>query len=122
MLQVVDNIIYLTVGDDESLPVDVVMNGSEPYELGEDEFLRLTVRKLPNKESQLFFAAESAPGSNRIIIPPSATAELEPGKYSADIDLIDSAGRPHTIWPDNTTVKPSGEKSFNNFYLTPEVG
>lgn len=122
MLQVVNNIIYLTKGDNEVLPVTVTKNGGEAYEMGENEFLRLTVRRLPNKTSQMLFMAESNPGSNRIIIPAEATAEMEPGKYSADIEHVDSAGRPNTIWPDNTTVKPSDEKSFNNFCLTPEVG
>lgn len=121
MIQVVDGIIYLVRGDSESLPVNVLKNKTEPYQLGEDEFLRLIVRKLPNETTELLFVAESNPGSDQIIIPSEATAGKEPGKYSAAIRLIDGNGEPRTVWPDNTTVKPDDEKSFNNFYLTPEV-
>ena len=121
MLQVVDDVIFLTKGDNESLPVNVVVNGNEPYKLGENEFLRLIVRELPNEGSQLIFEAESNPGSDKIIIPAAATSGKEPVKYSAAIRLIDGTDNQRTVWPDNTTVKPNDDKSFNNFWLTPEV-
>lgn len=121
MLQIKNNIIFLTKGDEGVLPVDVTIEDGTAYELGEGEFLTLSVRSLPSADSPLLMRAQSNPGSNRIIIPAEATAEMEPGRYSADIQLTDSAGRPRTIWPDNTEVKPSSQKSFDNFYLTPEV-
>lgn len=121
MLKIVDNKIYLTKGDDGVLPVNVTIGDGEPWEIGENDFLTLSVRELPDADSPLLLLAESNIGSNEIIIPSEDTAAMEPGKYSADIQLTDSAGRKYTIWPDVTEIKPDARRSFNNFVLTPEV-
>ena len=121
MLQVENNIIFLTKGDEGVLPVDVTIHDGTAYEMGESDFLTLSVRRLPAKDSPLLMQAKSNHGSNHIIIPAEATADMEPGKYSADIQLTDASGRPYTVWPNKTEVEPNGNRSFNNFYLTPEV-
>ena len=120
MLKVVDGKIHMTKGDNEVLPVNLSMH-DQAYEMGENDRLILTVRELPNKNSPLLFRAESNPGSDEIIIPAEATAEMKPGYYSADIEFVGSNGEPTTLWPDCTEVKPDENKSFKNFILTPEV-
>ena len=121
MLKVMDNKIYLTKGDDGVLPVNVTFGNNEAYTMGENDVLTLSVRKQPKADSPLMMMAASNPGSNRIVIPAAATAEMDAGMYSADIQLTDGAGKHYTIWPDATEVAPNGAKNFENFVLAPEV-
>ena len=64
---------------------------------------------------------DALPGSNRIVFRSEDTAELDVGRYSADVQLTTAEGRRYTIWP---TIAGSGRyvaKSFKNFIIMPEV-
>lgn len=123
MIQVIDDRIYFVKGDKDSLPVDVTFDGDKPYEMGENEYLELTVRATPDTSQPVLIYARSNPGSNKIIFTKEMTAEVDPGKYSADIQFNDGTGEPRTVWPSNTAsyVKPDKNVNWKNFLLTPEV-
>jgi len=90
--------------------------------MGEDEYLIFGVRLIPNESSELLVNIESAPGSDRIVISHEDTVLLDPGVYSAEIQLMTSDGKRITVYP-----KPSGKYRVNenvnrkNFVLMPEV-
>ena len=123
MLFVEDNVIYLTKGDDGVLPVDV-SSGDEAYVMGEQDMLTLTVRMQPSAEFPVLLEVKSTPGSNRIIFNAADTKDLEPGEYSADIQLTDGNGKVCTVWPDWSAVAASKRyrvKNIENFVIMPEV-
>lgn len=123
MLQVIDDKIHHVKGDAEILPVNLSIGENTPYEMGESEYLVLTVRAIPDTASPALFIAKSSPGSNRIIITKEMTAEMDPGYYSADIEIKNADISPNTVWPDNTLpyVKPDKSRNWKNYILTPEV-
>lgn len=122
MLSIVDDKIYMIRGDDEVLDA-ALSNDGEELELRETETLTLTVRAAPIKTSPVVLSSTSAPGSTRIVINHSDTADAEPGYYSADIQLMTAEGLRKTVWPvfneeDLPDPKP---KNMKNFILLPEV-
>jgi len=122
MLKIIDGKIYLVRGDDEVLEVNVSSDG-EAVQLAEGDTLTLTVRELPSKESREILRVTSAPGSNRIIINHSDTADAEYGEYSADVQLMTADGRRRTVWPviDENNIPKAEAKNWKNFILLPEV-
>ena len=120
MLYVEDEKIYLTKGDDGVLPVNVE-TGDGAYEMGGSDVLTISVRELPSLDSPLLLRIQSEPGSNRIVFTSADTADMQPGRYSADIQLNDGAGRVHTIWPRLDGSAQYTVKNFKNFVLMPEV-
>ena len=93
----------------------------EEYALQDGDVLTLTVRSLPSAQSPEVIQIDSLPGSSRIVIGHEDTAELEVGRYSADVQLTTAEGRRYTIWPmlsGNLRYEP---RSFNNFVIMPEV-
>ena len=116
------DVIYLTKGDDAVLEIESIaaQDGSE-YALQETDVLTLTVRALPSAQSPVLIQIDALPGSNRIVFSSDDTAELDVGRYSADVQLTTAEGRRYTIWP---TIAGSGRyvaKSFKNFIIMPEV-
>ena len=86
----------------------------------EDE-LTLTVRALPSADSPALIQIDALPGSNRIVFRHEDTAELDVGRYSADVQLTTAEGKRYTVWP---TITGSGRyvvKNLNNFVIMPEV-
>lgn len=122
MLKIIDDKIYLVRGDDAILKVELTQEDGTAYEMQEGDIIALTVRKLPNAESDVLLSAASGSGSNEITIPHDATAELEYGEYSADIQLTYSDGRRDTVWPGDvesgTRIKG---KNMGNFVIVSEV-
>ena len=85
------------------------------------DVLTLTVRALPSADSPALIQIDSLPGVNRIVLRHADTAELNVGRYSADVQLTTADGKRFTVWP---TIAGSGRyvvKSFNNFVIMPEV-
>ena len=116
------DVIYLTKGDDAALEVSSItaQDGSR-YELQSEDVLTLTVRALPSADSPVLLQIDALPGSNRIVLRHADTAELDVGRYSADVQLTTAEGRRYTVWP---TITGSGRyvvKNLNNFVIMPEV-
>lgn len=116
------DVIYLTKGDDAVLEVSsITTDGGVEYALQETDVLTLTVRALPSSESPVLIQIDSLQGSNRIVLRHEDTAEMNVGRYSADVQLTTADGKRYTIWP---SVSGSGRyvvKNFNNFVIMPEV-
>lgn len=116
------DVIYLTKGDDAALEISgITAQDGSRYELHSEDVLTLTVRVLPSAESPVLIQIDSLPGSNRIVLRHEDTAELNVGRYSADVQLTTAEGRRFTVWPN---IAGSGRyvvKSFNNFVVMPEV-
>ena len=116
------DVIYLTKGDDAVLEVSsIATEGGEEYALQETDVLTLTVRALPSADSPEMIQIDALPGSNRIVFNHDDTAELDVGRYSADVQLTTAEGKRYTVWP---TITGSGRyvvKNLNNFVIMPEV-
>lgn len=120
MLIIENDVIHITKGDDAAINVDVTVGG-ESYALAEGDILTLTVREMPDKAAPVLLEINSLPGSNRIVIDDGATAALEPGKYSADIQLTTAEKRIYTVWPLLEGSARYKVKNWGNFIIMPEV-
>ena len=114
--------IYLTKGDDAVLEVSSIaaQDGSQ-YEMQAGDVLTLTVRTLPSADSPALIQVDSLPGKNRIVLRHEDTAELNVGRYSADVQLTTADGLRNTIWPQISGAGRYVVKSYNNFVIMPEV-
>ena len=116
------DVIYLTKGDDAVLEVSsIATEGGEEYALQDTDVLTLTVRALPSADSPVLIQIDALPGSNRIVFRHEDTAELDVGRYSADVQLTTAEGKRYTVWP---TITGSGRyvvKNLKNFVIMPEV-
>ena len=116
------DVIYLTKVDDAVLEISsIATDGGEEYALQETDVLTLTVRALPSAQSPALIQIDALPGSNRIVFNHDDTAELDVGRYSADVQLTTAEGKRYTVWP---TITGSGRyvvKNLNNFVIMPEV-
>lgn len=116
------DVIYLTKGDDAVLEItSIATEGGAEYELQGTDVLTLTVRALPSAQSPALLQVDALPGSRRIVFNHDDTAELDVGRYSADVQLTTADGKRYTVWP---TITGSGRyvvKNLNNFVIMPEV-
>ncbi len=116
------DVIYITKGDDAVLEVSsIATEGGTEYELQGTDVLTLTVRALPSAQSPALLQVDALPGSRRIVFSHADTAELDVGRYSADVQLTTAEGKRYTVWP---TITGSGRyvvKNLNNFVIMPEV-
>lgn len=116
------DVIYITKGDDAVLEItSIATEGGEEYALQETDVLTLTVRALPSAQSPALLQVDALPGSRRIVFGHDDTAELDVGRYSADVQLTTAEGKRYTVWP---TIAGSGRyvvKNLNNFVIMPEV-
>ena len=114
--------IYLTKGDDAALEVSSIAaeDGSE-YSMQAGDVLTLTVRALPSAESPALIQIDSLPGVNRIVLRHADTADLDVGRYSADVQLTTAEGKRYTVWPAITGSGRYVVKNLNNFVIMPEV-
>ena len=114
--------VYLTKGDDAVLESSsITTDGGAAYTLQDGDVLTLTVRALPSSDSPALIKIDSAAGSGRIVIGHGDTAELDVGRYSADVQPTTAEGMRYTIWP---AISGSGRyvvKNLNNFVIMPEV-
>lgn len=116
------DVIYITKGDDAVLEItSIATEGGEEYALQESDVLTLTVRALPSAQSPALLQVDALPGSRRIVFSHADTADLDVGRYSADVQLTTAEGKRYTVWP---TITGSGRyvvKNLNNFVIMPEV-
>ena len=116
------DVIYLTKGDDAVLEVSsIATEGGEEYALQETDVLTLTVRALPSADSPALIQIDALPGSRRIVFSHADTAELDVGRYSADVQLTTADGKRYTVWPAITGSGRYVVKNLNNFVIMPEV-
>lgn len=120
MLIIEDGVISITKGDDAALDVEISA-GEDAYRMGENDALTLTVREQPSAEFPVLIAVNSAPGSARILIRSEDTAGMEPGRYSADVQLTDGSGNIYTVWPQLEGSARYKVKNLKNFIVMPEV-
>lgn len=122
-----DGVITMFKGDYVEFMVDlpIVDSGGnatgEVYQMQDGDTLTLTVRKKPIADSPVEFSTTST--TNKIIIVPADTKDMDVGKYSADIQL-NSGGKVTTIFPLLTNLSDSrrtSTKSWDNFVLVGEV-
>ena len=117
-----NDVIYITKGDDAVLEItSIATEGGAEYELQDTDVLTLTVRALPSAQSPVLLQIDAQPGSRRIVFGHEDTAELDVGRYSADVQLTTAEGKRYTVWP---TITGSGRyvvKNLNNFVIMPEV-
>lgn len=116
------DVIYLTKGDDAVLEVSsITTDGGAAYTLQDGDVLTLTVRALPSTDSPALIQIDALPGSNRIVFRHEDTAELDVGRYSADVQLTTADGKRYTVWPTITGSSRYVVKNLNNFVIMPEV-
>ena len=116
------DVIYLTKGDDAVLEISsIATGGGEEYALQESDVLTLTVRAVPSAQSPALIQIDALPGSNRIVFNHDDTAELDVGRYSADVQLTTADGKRYTVWPTITGSSRYVVKNLNNFVIMPEV-
>ena len=112
MLNVENGVITLTRGDSAYLNFHLTTQDGEGYQLQEGDLLRLTVRA--QAAYPVLLEAES--NTDTILLTPEQTGQLEPGKYSYDVQLQTAAGDVFTILG-ATGVSPR----LKNFVICPEV-
>ena len=116
------DVIYLTKGDDAVLEISsIATEGGAEYALQDTDVLTLTVRALPSAKSPALIQIDALPGSNRIVFGHDDTAELDVGRYSADVQLTTAEGKRYTVWPTTTGSGRYVVKNLNNFVIMPEV-
>ena len=123
MLIIENGVINITKGDDAVIEVELCVGGSdaEPYTMAENDILIFTVREKPAEEYPALLMVKSIPGSKRIVIRPEDTANLNVGRYSADIQLTMADGANRTVWPELTGSSRYKVKNLKNFIVMPEV-
>lgn len=116
------DVIYITKGDDAVLEItSIATEGGAEYELQGTDVLTLTVRALPSAQSPALLQVDALPGSRRIVFSHADTAELDVGRYSADVQLTTAEGKRYTVWPTITGSSRYVVKNLNNFVIMPEV-
>ena len=111
-------IISLPRGTCISLPVNMVSDG-EAVVMDETDYLVLTVREIASESSPILLQITGDKGSNVITIHESDTANMEVGKYSADIRLY-HFGCVYCVW--GVDESDSREKNLKNFVILAGVG
>ena len=115
-------VINLTRGDDAVLEVPMENLVGEQYQIGEEEYLIFGVRRIPSESSELLVEIKTAPGSNRIVISHDDTVSMDPGAYSAEIQLMTAEGKRITIYPElKGRMRINENTNRKNFILMPEV-
>lgn len=115
------SVINLTVGDDATLTVPLKTDDGEDYEMTQNEYLIFTVREKPSPDSTAFIEIQSDPGSNDINITHNDTANMVPGFYSAEVQLMANDGKRITVWPKLTGNARTSFSNRKNFCLMTEV-
>lgn len=122
MLYINDGVIAITKGDDAVLEITINKSDGTAFEMNETDTLTLTVRECPCANYPVLLTATTAPGSNRIVLTGSATANICPGQYSYDVQLNRVGGERYTVLPDDLSpgVMTSGS-NYKNFLILSEV-
>lgn len=118
MLIIEDSKIFITRGDDGVVEITIA-TGEGEYELREGDKLILTVRTSPESTNPILLRTESV--TTRITLDHNATALLDAGLYSADIQLNTADGKVITVWPRLSGSARSKVQNWGNFIIMPEV-
>ena len=118
MLQIDNDCIYITRGDDAMFRIVLKLNG-EDYTMVEGDELTLTVRASPDESSPVL--AEITSASNVFALSHLDTVGIPAGNYSADIQLMQANGKRITVWPTITGANRTRVHNFRNFNIMPEV-
>ena len=118
MIEVTDEYIAVTRGDCGVINVSIKQDDSE-YTMDAEDTLELTVRELPSTDSPVLLHKLSKPGVTQIELHTEDT-QVEPGRYSADIQLNHGECR-YTIWPEMDAAAYK-VKNLKNFVVIPGVG
>lgn len=116
-----NSIINLTVGDDASFEVELNTDDGEAYEMGDNEYLIFNVREKASEDSELLIDLKSEPGSNEVVFRHDDTKDLQPGYYSAEIQLMTEDGKRITVWPELSGNAKTSKSNRKNFCLMTEV-
>lgn len=96
MLKVLkNNEIELTRGDTAELKVDITDDSDNPYTVGADDTLTLSVKR--NVKESEYCVTKSVKGDNIINLEPKDTAGLACREYVYDVELVTSDGRTYTV-------------------------
>lgn len=109
------SVINLTVGDDATLEIPLKTEDGENYEMSENEYLIFSVREKPTEDSPLLIEIESDKGSNEIKISHGNTVDMNPGFYSAEVQLMTEDNKRITVWPKlegNARVSVANRRNF----------
>ena len=115
------SVINLTVGDDATLTVPLKTDDGKDYTMSGLEYLIFSVREKPTEDSDLILEIESDPGSNDIVISHDDTADIAPGYYSAEVQLMTEDEKRITVWPKLTGNGRTSLSNRKNFCLMTEV-
>ena len=118
MLQIDNDCIYITRGDDAMFRIVLELNG-EVYEMEDGDELVLTVRATPDEASPIL--AELTSTTNLFTISHADTTSIAAGSYSADIQLMQADGKRITVWPTIVGANRTKVHNFRNFNIMPEV-
>lgn len=121
MLNIEEQDVYLTRGDDVNLEFILTRADGVDYVMDSRDRLIFSIRELPSIESDVLATISSAYGSNVIVIRHEDTSELNVGRYSADCQLVTANGNIFTVWPELDGRTRYKERNFKNFILMPEV-
>lgn len=121
MFYVQNNRIYITRGDDASIECSLTTDDGSRYPVQADDVIALTVRERPQAESLALLRVDGAPGTARIVLRGADTADIDPGRYSADLQLTTGDGKRYTFWPELEGMSRYMVKNFANFVIMPEV-
>lgn len=115
------SVINLTVGDDASLNITLKSDDGSEYKMSDQEYLIFSVREKPSIDSELLVNIESEKGSSEIVFAHNDTANLSPGYYSAEAQLMTEDGKRITVWPVLKGNSKTSNSNRKNFCLTTEV-
>ena len=93
-------------------------SGKTEIEMGENDYLVLTVREIASESSPILLRVEGQKGKNIIALHENET-DLPVGKYSADIRLYKDDCT-YSIW--GTDESDTREKNLKNFIILAGVG
>lgn len=119
MIEVTNDFIAITRGDDGVIDVSIVQDGGVPYTMQEGDKLELTVRALPTPDSPILIHKTSESGKPVIALS-SADTDIEAGSYSADIQLTMADGCVCTVWP-TSLIRHISPRNLNNFRIAAGV-
>ena len=114
-------VININVGDDGEITISLASDTGEPYTMSNDEYLIFNVREKPVEDSELLVNIRSENGSNDIVISHSDTVNLEPGYYSAEVQLMTGDNKRFTVWPKLEGNSKTSKSNRKNFCLMTEV-
>lgn len=114
-----EDCISITRGDDAVLDVSIFDMSGNPYEMNEGDTITLTVKEAPADKYDVIFSVTS--DNNRIVFRHEDTADVQVGRYSADIQLMTADGKRNTIWPERQGNERYSTSNYKNFIIMPEV-